>query len=70
MKPIKAAELDIPERYILWTRRDAMHEWSQWDSPFHNLGRAIDAANSTVNVQTVVVSTSTGLVVWDSEERK
>ena len=70
MKRVKATELGIPELYIAWIKRSASGRWMEWESLFRNLDDAINFVSGIQDLRAIVVSTSTGLVVWDSEERK
>ena len=64
-----STELGIPERWIVWVDDHIRQEWIAFDSPFHRKDRAIEAATGLLH-RSVVVSTATGDVVWDSEKNK
>lgn len=63
MKPIKAADLGIPERVIVLARL-------VWHSPWGPRRWRYEIERLMFSDEPNDMPTSTGLVVWGSEERK
>lgn len=62
-----AADLDVPERYALWVRRNPRSEWNLWGT-YVRLACAEGNGRVAHNQEAIIVSMLTGQVVWDSED--